>query len=147
MTTTTFSAPLSSSLPRAGRYLATGARFALGFVFFAAGRAVLLNVAPPPDTPLPAAAEAFGTALHGTGYMLPLIKVTEVLAGALLLANCFVPLALVILAPVVLNIVAFHVFLTPGDVAMPIVLLVLELYLAWAYRSAYASLFVRRHTL
>lgn len=146
MITTTITAPLSSSFPRAGRYLATGARCALGLVFFAAGLTGLLNLIPPPATPLPAAAEAFGVALHGTGYMLPLIKGTEVLAGALLLANCFVPLALIILAPVLLNIVAFHAFLTPGDVALAIALLVTELYLAWVYRVAYAALFVRRTT-
>lgn len=146
MTTTTLTAPLSSSFPRAGRYLATGARYALGLVFFAAGLTGLLNLIPPPSTPLPAAAEAFGAALFGTGYMFPLIKGTEVLAGALLLANCFVPLALVVLAPVLLNIVAFHAFLTPGDVAMPLALLVAELYLAWAYRAAYRGLFVRRVT-
>lgn len=146
MTTTTITAPLSSSLPRAGRYLATGARCALGLVFFAAGLTGLLNLIPPPSTPMPAAAEALGIAMHGTGYMFPLIKGTEVLAGALLLANCFVPLALIILAPVLLNIVAFHAFLTPGDVGMAVALLVAQLYLAWVYRATYAALFVRRAT-
>jgi uncharacterized membrane protein YphA (DoxX/SURF4 family) len=146
MTTTTISAPLSSSFPRFGRYVATGARFALGLVFFAAGLTGLLNLIPPPATPLPAAAEAFGAAMHGTGYMLPLIKGTEAVAGALLLCNCFAPLALVLLAPLLLNIVAFHAFLTPGDVALPIALLVAELYLAWAYRATYAPLFRRRAT-
>ena len=144
MTTATITAPLSSTLPRASRYLATGARCALGFVFFAAGLTGLLNLIPPPATPMPAAAEAFGAAMHGTGYLFPLIKGTEVLAGALLLVNAFVPLALTILAPVLLNIVAFHVFLTPGEVGLSIALLVAELYLAWMYRAAFAPLFVRR---
>jgi hypothetical protein len=93
---------------------------------------------------MPAAAEALGMAMHGTGYMFPLIKGTEVLAGALLLANCFVPLALILLAPVLVNIVAFHAFLTPGDVGMSVFLLAAALYLAWVYRAAYAALFVRR---
>ncbi len=144
MTTSTITAPLSSTFPRAGRHVATGARYALGLVFFAAGLTGLLNLIPPPSTPMPAAAEALGMAMQGTGYMFPLIKGTEALAGALLLANCFVPLALIILAPVLLNIVAFHVFLTPGDVTLALVLLLAELYLAWAYRAAFAPLFMRR---
>ncbi|MEY2933185.1 MAG: hypothetical protein RL033_3934 [Pseudomonadota bacterium] len=146
MTTTTITAPLSGSFPRAARYVATGARYALGLVFFAAGLTGLLNLIPPPSTPLPAAAEALGAAMYGTGYLFPLLKGTEALAGALLLANCFVPLALTVLAPVLINIVAFHAFLTPGDVGMPIALLAAELYLAWVYRSAYQGLFVRRAT-
>lgn len=148
MTSTPLTAPLSRSFPRSfprtGRYLATGARCALGLVFFAAGLTGLLNLVPPPSTPMPAAAEALGAAMHGTGYLLPLIKGTELLAGALLLVNCFVPLALVLLAPVLLNIVAFHAFLTPGDVGLAIALLAAALYLAWVYRSAYSPLFVRR---
>lgn len=146
MTTTTITAPLSSSFPRAGRYVAHGARYALGLVFFAAGLTGLLNLVPPPSTPMPPAAEALGAAMAGTGYLFPLIKGTEVLAGALLLGNCFVPLALVLLAPVLVDIVAFHFFLTPGDVGMSVFLLVAQLYLAWAYRAAYAGLFVRRAT-
>jgi hypothetical protein len=76
--------------------------------------------------------------------MIPLIKGTEVLVGLLLLLNRFVPLALVIIAPVIVNIVAFHAFLAPSTVAMSIVILALEIYLAWAYRSAYSSLLAPR---
>jgi hypothetical protein len=48
--------------------------------------------------------------------------------------------------PVLVNIILFHVFLSPapGAFAPGIVLMVLELYLAWAYRDYYRSLFVAR---
>lgn len=150
MTTTTFPqitspASASASVPgRFTRYASIGARCALGFVFFASGLAGLLNLLPPPSTPMPEGAMALGAALLKTGYMFPLIKGTETLAGALLLANCFVPLALVILAPVLVNIVAFHAFLTPGEVGLPIALLCIELFLAWSYRAAYRPLLTRR---
>ena len=69
--------------------------------------------------------------------MLPLIKGTEVLAGLLLLTGRFVPLALTLLAPVVVNIVLFHVVLAPGSFAMLALIVAAELYLAWAYRDAF----------
>jgi hypothetical protein len=48
-----------------------------------------------------------------------------------------VPLALVVLAPVILNIVLFHAFLAPGGLMLPVVILVLELGLAYHYRNAW----------
>jgi hypothetical protein len=151
MTSTTFpeiTSASSASVPgRITRHASVAARCALGFVFFASGLAGLLNLVPPPSTPMPEGALALGAALLKTGYMFPLIKGTETVAGALLLANCFVPLALVILAPLLVNILAFHAFLTPGEVGLPIVLLCLELFLAWRYRAAYLPLLTRRASI
>jgi hypothetical protein len=48
-----------------------------------------------------------------------------------------VPLALVLLAPIVVSIVLFHGALHPEGMAMPILVLALELYLAWSYRDAF----------
>ncbi|WP_437586132.1 hypothetical protein [Sorangium sp. So ce1000] len=89
------------------------------------------------------AAASFAGALAATGYMFPLIKGTEVVAGALLLSNRYVPLALALLAPIVVNIVAFHTFLTPVN---PIAWLVLalELYLVFAYRAAFRPMLAAR---
>jgi uncharacterized membrane protein YphA (DoxX/SURF4 family) len=78
--------------------------------------------------------------LAAAGYMFPFIKGTEVIVGLLLLSGRFVPLALTILAPVMLNILAFHLFLEPASIALPVGLLALHLYLAWSYRSVYAPL-------
>src|SRR4029077_3163548 len=84
-------------------------------------------------------AEFFG-ALFATGYMLPLIATTEVVAGVMLLSGRFVPLALALLAPVIVNIVAFHGFLAPGGLAVPLLVLAAEVYLAWAYRDSFAPM-------
>ena len=64
-------------------------------------------------------------------------KLAEGIGGALLLSNCYVPLALTVLAPVVVNIVAFHLFLAPSGLAIPIVVLALGVFLAWSYRAAF----------
>ena len=49
-----------------------------------------------------------------TGYMFPMVMGTQLLVGVLLLLNRCVPLALALIAPVIVNIVAFHVFLAPA---------------------------------
>lgn len=116
----------------------------LGFVIF--GLNGFLNFLPAPTTPPPESAMAFAGALFKTGYMFPLIKGTELAVGLLLVANRFVPLALVLLAPVLVNIIAFHAFLSPDGFAIPLVLVALELYLAWSYRDAYRPLLAAHST-
>jgi hypothetical protein len=88
----------------------------------------------------------FSTAMMNTGFLFQLVKGTEVLCGLLLLVNRFVPLALVVLAPVIVNIVMVHVFLAPANMAMAFVILALELYLAWAYRSAFRPMLAAQVT-
>jgi hypothetical protein len=83
---------------------------------------------------------AFMGALAATGYMFPLIKGVEVIGGALLLSNRFVPLALAIVAPNVVNIVLFHAILAPGGLPVALIVLALEIFTAWSYRNAYASM-------
>src|SRR5258708_18179992 len=117
------------------------ARSVLGLVFFVFGLNGFLHFIPNP--PPPAAVGAFFGALFATGYMLKLIFGTQVIGGALLLLGVAVPFALTILAPVIVNIIAFHIYLSPDPMAMGIALTVaaLELFLAWYYRAAFEPLF------
>ena len=96
-----------------------------------------LNFMPTPD--VPASAGAFLGALAATGYMFPVIKGVEVIVGALLLSNRFVPLALTLLAPIMVNIVLFHAVLAPAGLGMVLTLLALQLYLAWSYRDSFRA--------
>jgi hypothetical protein len=120
----------------------TVARFGLGAAFFTFGLNGFLHFIPMP--PPPPAAGGFLGAMVATGYLLPLVKGTEVLSSLLLLSNRYVPLALSLLAPVLVNIVAFHLFLAPAGLALPFVLLAAELYLAWSYRAVYAPMLQAR---
>jgi len=124
-------ANISSNLPSI-------ARVVLGLVFFVFGLNGFLHFLPQPPMSGPPA--DFAGALFATGYMFPLIKGTEVAAGLLLIANRYVPLALAVLAPVLVNIIAFHAFLAPAGLVLPLVLLGLELYLARSYRDAFAPM-------
>ena len=126
------------------RYLPAGARVLMGLTFFIFGLNGFLNFIPPPPKPMAEGALAFLGALMKTGYMIKLIAGTQVLVGGLLLLNRFVPLALALIAPVVVNIVAFHLFLEPSGLGIALVVLVLELYLAWSYRSSYRPMLAMR---
>ncbi len=115
-----------------------GARIVLGLIFFVFGLNGFLNFLPAP--PLEGKGLEFIMALANTGYMFPIIKGTEVVAGALLLAGIAVPFALVILAPIALNILLFHTILAPAP-ALPLVILALGLFLAWNQKEIFAPLF------
>lgn len=119
------------------------ARALLGLAFSIFGLNGFLGFIPQP--PHPGAAGDFLGALAATSYMFPLIKGTELVAGLLLLSNRFVPLALTLLAPVLVNIVAFHLFLDPKGIGIVVVLLAAELYLAWSYLHAFLPM-LRAHT-
>lgn len=121
------------------------ARYLLGAVFFVFGLNGFVNFITLP--PMPTEAREFLEALVKSGYMMQLIKGTEVVCGALLLAGVAVPLTLVVLAPIVINIVLFHVYLTPPkDTVSAFVFLALHLFLVWRYRAWYKPLFTLRAT-
>jgi uncharacterized membrane protein YphA (DoxX/SURF4 family) len=118
-------------------------RYLLGAVFLVFGLNGFLNfIKLPPFAP---EAGDFLGALMKTGYLWTLLKLTEVVCGALLLSGLFVPLALVLLAPVVVNIVLFHLYLTPPSDAAPAYLVLgLHVFLLWSYRSCYKPLFTAK---
>src|SRR4051812_6918282 len=117
------------------KYVPTIVRVLLGLMFFVFGLNGFLNFIPQPKDGIPPALMDFSVAMMKTGYLFQLVKGTEVLVGLLLLLNCFVPLALVLIMPVIVNIVAVHALMAPSGLPMALVILGLELYLAWAYRA------------
>lgn len=122
---------------RSVRYCSATARILMGLLFFIAGLNGLVHFLPQSKTPPPPEAAAFIGAMMKTGYFLYLVAGTQFLAGVLLLANRFVPLALVLIAPVIVNILAFHIFLARSGLPIACVVTILELYLIWAYRKAF----------
>ncbi len=96
-----------------------------------------------PIPSMPEPASAFMTALVDTGYMIQLIKGTEVVAGLMLLTNMWAPLALILLAPIIVNIALFHTLLAPDGMAIAFVIVAIEIFLAWSYRDRFASVLMR----
>lgn len=89
-------------------------------------------------------AGAFLGAMFQTGYLFPFVKITEIIVGLLLLSNFFVPLALVVIAPVTLNIFLVHAVLDPGGIGISIVLLILNVFLGIRYLDSYKSMLKAR---
>lgn len=108
----------------------------LGFVVFSTN--YFIPFLPAQDPPPPEAMPFLG-GFAGSG-MLTLVKAIELGAGLLLLSNRFVPLALALLAPIIVGIFAVHALLAPAGLPIAIVFLALELVAAWSYRSAFAPM-------
>ena len=115
--------------------LALGARLLLGLIFTVFSINFFFPFLPEPE--MSEAASSFFGALVSSGYLVQVLKTTELAAGVLLLAGILVPFALTILAPIIVNIVLFHIFLDPAGMPVAILVLVLEVFLAWAYRDSF----------
>ena len=89
-----------------------------------------------PDGPM----KSFNEGLAASGYFMILLKVTEFVCGFLLLIGRFVPLAMVILSPIILNIVLTHLFLAPETIAPGLFLAIGNIFLAYYYRDAFKPL-------
>lgn len=126
------------------RYLPAVARVLMGLPLVVFGLNGFLNFIPQPETPMPEKAMAFAGALANSGYMMQMIAVTLLVTGVLLLINRFVPLALALFAPFIVNSIAFHIFLERSGLPVAAVFLALELYLAWAYRAAFKPMLAAR---
>lgn len=120
-----------NTLPKIARYL-------LGFILVIFGLNGFLNFLPAPE--LGNAAGAFLGALAASGYVLPIVKFVEVVVGVLLLANRFVPIALVVLVPISVNIVAFHAVLDPAGIAIAALVALLNVYLLLVNIDTYRPL-------
>ena len=124
--------PTSTS---AARWVTAVVRILLGLMFVVFGLNGFLNFIPTPKDLPPDIVSVMG-ALMKAGY-LTVVSGAEVVVAAMLLTNRFVPLALALLAPVVVGILTFHLALQPATIGPGIVVLLMELYLAWVYRSAF----------
>lgn len=110
----------------------------LGLAFLVFGLNKFIGFLPPPE--LTEQAGAFFGALASTGYMITLVALVEIATGALLLARKFSALALVLLAPLSVNIVLFHLVLDPAGGVPAYVLAGLNLYLLFEYLPKYKAM-------
>lgn len=78
-------------------------------------------------------------AFQDSGYLLYLIQGLEILIGILLVANLFIPLALLLLLPISVNILLFHQFLAP-PVGPGFFIFGVNAFLLWVYRANYLVL-------
>jgi uncharacterized membrane protein YphA (DoxX/SURF4 family) len=118
-------------------------RTLIGLMFLFASITVLFHLieAPPPPSE---AVRAFNDGIAATGYFMIVLKMTELLCSLAFISGRFVPLATVVVAPIIVNIFLFHTFMDHSGLPIAIFLVAANLFLAYAYRKSYAPLFVAR---
>jgi uncharacterized membrane protein YphA (DoxX/SURF4 family) len=113
-------------------------RILLGLVFFATGIVGILKLGKmagmPPD------AMTFLTLMLTHNYT-TFVALLMLIGGLLLLVGRFVPIGLVLLGPVLVNILLFHILFQAPGIATGVVCTILEIFLIWAYRSSFKGLF------
>ena len=114
-------------------------RILFGLVFLVFGANGFLHFIPNMAMPQPAV--SYFVAMGATGYALPLLFATQVVAGALILTGTLTPIGLVIVTPVLVNIVLFHTYLAPDGLPLAIVLAIIWAFLVWRNWAAFAPLF------
>ena len=116
-------------------------RFLLGLIFLIFGLNGFLHFIPMPP-PSGVAGQFFG-ALFVSNYLVPIFGL-QVISGALLLVNRFVPLALTILAAIIVNILLFHVLMNPAGLGLAFLVAILWGVVFASVRSAFAGIFQAR---
>ena len=115
------------------------------FVFSAVAYWLMMaGVFPMPDMPA-GAMKTFNEGLAASGYFFTLLKVTELVCGLLLLTGRFVPLAMVIISPIIINIVLTHAFLAPEGIGPGLFLALGNIFLAYYYWDAFKPLLTSKY--
>src|SRR5579859_7662449 len=117
-------------------------RILMGLVFTLFGLNGFLNFLPQPPLPSGPAGQ-FITALFASHYLY-LIAAVQVVSGVLLLINRYVPLAIVLLGPMMVNILAFHLLMNKTGLSVAAVVAILWIVLAVYHRQHLACIFVQR---
>ena len=117
------------------------ARYLAGLIFLIMGLNGFLHFIPFP--PPPGIAGQFMGALYVSHYLW-VIFAFQVIAGALLLINRYVPLAVALLAPVIVNILTFHTLMAPSGLPLALFVAVLWLLIFVDVRPAFSRLFESR---
>ncbi|MHB8656324.1 MAG: hypothetical protein ACYDA9_20910 [Terriglobia bacterium] len=116
-------------------------RLLLGLIFLVFGLNGFLNFLPMP-APTGLAGQFFG-ALFASHYLIVILLI-QVIPAVLLLINQYVPLALTLLGPILVNILCFHVFMAPGGLPLALFVTLLWAVVFLRHRAAFAGLFERR---
>jgi putative oxidoreductase len=123
------------------KFVFVAARLLLGLIFFVLGLNGFLFFIPAPAH-IPSTAGAFSGAMLTSHYMWFTTGV-QVICGIMLLANQYVPLALVVLGAVLSNILVFHITMWPSNLPLALFTTAIWVVASWPLRSYFAPLFAR----
>ena len=114
-------------------------RTLLGLLFLFSSLAFFLKLVPTPE--LKGNVKLFMDGMIATGYLLNLIKITELTCAISFITGRFTTLATVVIFPVSLNILLYHIFVSTVGLPIAIFVVAANLFIAYNYRKNYTSLF------
>jgi putative oxidoreductase len=117
-------------------------RILLGLIFVVFGLNGFLYFLPMGPMPSGLAGQFIGALVQS--HVQLVVAGLQVLGGALLLVNRYVPLALVILGPVIVNIFLFHAFMAPSGLPLAIVVIILWIIVFVRHRQYFSGIFAQR---
>ena len=112
-------------------------RTLMGLLFLFASVSYFFNLVPKPD--LSGTVKTFNEGLESVGYFMPLLKTVELLCGLAFVVGRFVPLATILIAPIIVNIFCFHAFVDRTGLPVAIFLVLANGFVAYYYRKSYAE--------
>lgn len=113
-------------------------RSLMGLLFLFASVTYLFKLFTPPE--LTGAMKTFNAGLEASGYILPTVKVIELICGIAFLSGRFVPLATIVISPIIVNIFLVHVFLDPKGLPIAIFLVLANCFVAFTQRESFKPL-------
>jgi putative oxidoreductase len=114
-------------------------RSLMGALFLFASITFFFKLITPPEQT--GAMKVFNDGLEASGYMMNLVKITEFICGLAFISGRFVPLASVVIAPIIVNIFLVHIFLAPEGLPVTIFLVIANSFLAYSNWDKYKPLF------
>ncbi len=113
-------------------------RSLMGLLFIFSSITFLFKLITPPE--LTGAMKIFSSGLDASVYLLPTVKIIELICGIAFLSGRFVPLAAVLISPIIVNIFMVHVFLSPEGLPVAIFLVLANSFVAYYHRESYQPL-------
>ena len=114
-------------------------RTLMGLLFLFASITYFFKLITPPPTE--GAMKIFGDGLEASVYIMPTVKVIELICGLAFVSGRFVPLASILIAPIIVNIFLVHTFLDMNGLPVAAFLVLANIFIAYFHRDSYKSLF------
>ena len=125
-------------------YIIIGSRILLGVGFIIFGTNILFPFLPMPSLDPGSYPEQFLNVMGPSGYM-SFVGLIQLIGGGFVLSGRLTPLGLALLAPILVNILAFHIFLEGGKgMGAGLVFSALEIFLIYSYRSYFSQIFTAK---
>jgi putative oxidoreductase len=113
-------------------------RSLMGLLFLFASITFLFKLITPPEPT--GAMKVFSTGLEASVYLMPTVMIVELVCGIAFLSGRLVPLATVLISPIIVNIVLVHAFIAPEGLPVAIFLVLANSFVAYNHRESYKPL-------